>query len=154
MSPLPSHRYWKFTSASKTNHVAGKTAFKLLPTSTVTPFLSPDSPSGRRAGYTFNDLWVTPFDATQRFPTGEFVNGSDGTDGFPNFIKQDRPIVDREIVAWHVFGLHHQPRPEDYPVQPCITCGFKLMPVGFFDDSKVRDLPWAKNETSCISDPA
>lgn len=143
------HRYWKFTSADRTNHVGGKTAYKLMPSSTVTPFLSPDGPSGRRAGYTFNDLWVTKFDADQRFPTGEFVNGSDGSDGFPNFTNGDRPIVDTDLVAWHVFGLHHQPRPEDWPVQPCITCGFKLMPVGFFDDSNVRDLPWEKNSASC-----
>lgn len=143
------HRYWKFTSSDRTNHVGGKTAYKLMPSSTVTPFLSPDGPSGWRAGYTFNDLWVTKFDADQRFPTGEFVNGSDGSDGFPNFTSQNRPIVDTDIVAWHVFGLHHQPRPEDWPVQPCITCGFKLMPVGFFDDSNVRDLPWEKNAASC-----
>ena len=143
------HRYWNFTSSDRTNHVGGKTAYKLMPSSTVTPFLSPDGPSGWRAGYTFNDLWVTKFDADQRFPTGEFVNGSDGSDGFPNFTSQNRPIVDTDIVAWHVFGLHHQPRPEDWPVQPCITCGFKLMPVGFFDDSNVRDLPWEKNAASC-----
>ena len=143
------HRYWKFTSADRTNHVGGKTAYKLMPSSTVTPFISPDGPSGRRAGYTFNDLWVTRFDPDQRFPAGEFVNGSDGSDGFPGFIAGNRPLDDTDLVAWHVFGLHHQPRPEDYPVQPCITCGFKLMPVGFFDDSNVRDLPWEKNAASC-----
>ncbi len=148
------HRYWKFTSSDRVNHVGGKTAYKLMPSSTVTPFLSPEGPSGRRAGYTYNDLWVTKSDPDQRFPAGEFVNGSDGSDGFPSFAEGDRSIVDTDLVAWHVFGLHHQPRPEDWPVQPCITCGFKLMPVGFFNDSNVRDLPWEKNAASCSASAA
>ncbi len=144
-----SHRYWKFKSTEKTGLTGNATAYKLMPTDIVTPFISPDSPSGKRAGYTFNDLWVTAYDATQRFPAGEFVNGSDGSDGFPSFIKGDRNLEGEDLVAWHTFGLHHIPRPEDFPVQPCITCGFKLMPVGFFDDSNVRDLPWEKNVASC-----
>lgn len=143
------HRYWKFVSADKTGLTGRPTGYKLLPTSVVTPFLSPDGPSGRRASYTYNDLWVTAFDPDQRFPAGEFVNGSDGSDGLGSFIAGDRNLVGQDIVAWHTFGLHHVPRPEDFPVQPCITCGFKLMPVGFFDDSNVRDLPWEKNTASC-----
>ena len=144
-----SHRFWKFTSADRKNIVGSKTAYKLMPTSTVTPYIRPEGPSGRRAGYTYNDLWVTAFDATERFPAGEFVNQGDGSDGFPHYIADDKPIVDTDIVAWHVFGLHHMPRIEDYPVQPCISCGFKLMPTGFLDDSGVRDLPWEKNAASC-----
>ncbi|MCR9125345.1 MAG: primary-amine oxidase [Rhodobacteraceae bacterium] len=143
------HRYWKFKSADKTGLTGNPTAYKLIPTSVVTPFLAPDGPSGRRGGYTFKDLWVTAFDPDQRFPAGEFVNGSDGSDGLPAFVAADRDLVGQDLVAWHTFGLHHVPRPEDFPVQPCITCGFKLMPVGFFDDSNVRDLPWTRNEASC-----
>ncbi|MEM6678351.1 MAG: primary-amine oxidase [Pseudomonadota bacterium] len=146
---LATHRYWKFASAERTNHVGKPTAYKLIPTSTVTPFIAPDGPSGKRAGYTFNDLWVTAFDPAERYPAGEFVNSSDGSDGLPAFVADDRSIAETDVVAWHVFGLHHVPRPEDYPVQPCITCGFSLMPVGFFDDSNLRDLPWSKNVASC-----
>ncbi|MBC7976984.1 MAG: hypothetical protein H7138_18565 [Myxococcales bacterium] len=38
-------------------------------------------------------------------------------------------------------GGHHQPRPEDFPVQSCISCGFKLVPSGFFDQNSCMDLP-------------
>ncbi|MEM8694108.1 MAG: primary-amine oxidase [Pseudomonadota bacterium] len=143
------HRYWKFKSANKTGLTGQPTAYKLIPTSVVTPYISPEGPSGRRAGYTFKDLWVTAFDPDQRFPAGEFVNGCDGSDGINAYVAGDRDLVGKDLVAWHTFGLHHIPRPEDFPVQPCITCGFKLMPVGFFDDSNVRDLPWDKNIASC-----
>jgi primary-amine oxidase len=144
-----SQRFWKFTSAERKNHVGTPTAYKLMPMSTITPFISPDGPSGKRAGYIYNDLWVTAFDPEERFPAGEFVNGCDGSDGLPKFIEGDRGLVDQDLVAWHVFGLHHMPRAEDFPVQPCISCGFKLMPVGFFDNSNALDLPWEKNAASC-----
>ncbi|MEM6546963.1 MAG: primary-amine oxidase [Pseudomonadota bacterium] len=146
---LSTHRYWKFRSADGKNRMGAPTAYKLIPTSTVTPFLSPDGPSGKRAGYTYRDLWVTAFDPAQRYPAGEFVNASDGSDGFPAYAAADRDLVDADLVAWHVFGLHHMPRPEDFPVQPCISCGFKLMPVGFFDDFNMGDLPWDRNSASC-----
>ena len=74
---------------------------------------------------------------------------SDGSDGLPAYVTADRPLANRDIVAWHVFGLHHQPRPEDFPVQPVITCGFKLMPSGFFDANPCLDLPAAANQASC-----
>ena len=50
-------------------------------------------------------------------------------------------VENTDIVLWHSFGLHHLPRPEDHPVQPCVVCGFKLLPSGFFDQNPVIDLP-------------
>ena len=69
----------------------------------------------------------------ERYPAGEFMNHSDGSGGIADFVRQDRPIENTSLVLWHVFGLHHSVRVEDFPVQPCITTGFKLMPTGFFD---------------------
>jgi len=77
------------------------------------------------------------------------VNHSDGSDGVVACAAQTRPLENQDLVAWHVFGLHHQPRPEDFPVQPCITCGFRLMPYGFFDSNPCLDLPSAANTASC-----
>jgi hypothetical protein len=42
-----------------------------------------------------------------------------------------------------------QPRPEDFPVQPCVVTGFKLMPNGFFDVNPTLDLPSDRNQKSC-----
>ena len=45
------------------------------------------------------------------------MNHSDGSDGVAAYVQKDRPLENADLVAWHVFGLHHQPRPEDFPVQ-------------------------------------
>ena len=54
----------------------------------------------------------------------------------------------------NVFGLHHMPRPEDFPVQSCISSGFKLMPTGFFDINPCLDLPTDGNTASCPANAA
>jgi primary-amine oxidase len=94
---------------------------------------------------------VTPFNPDERFPAGDFVNQSKGEQGLPAWTRADRPVENTDIVVWHSFGLHHLPRPEDHPVQPCVVCGFKLMPSGFFDQNPVIDLPPVTNAKSCCA---
>lgn len=144
-----SHRYWKVINPSKTNYAGSPVGYRLDATHCVTPFVHPDSPSGKRAGFVQNHLWVTALDPEERFPAGEFMNHSDGSGGLSDFIRKDRPIENTDIVLWHVFGLHHPVRIEDFPVQPCVTTGFKLMPNGFFDGNPAINLPPEVNAASC-----
>jgi primary-amine oxidase len=144
-------RYWKVINPAAKNWVGSPTGYKLEPSSAVRPFTHPDSPSGKRGRFIQHQVWVTPFAPEERFPAGEFVNQSNGRDGLPDWTQGDRPVADTDIVLWHSFGLHHLPRPEDHPVQPCVVCGFKLMPWGFFDQNPVIDLPPEKNAASCCA---
>lgn len=151
-------RYWKFVSRERTNRMDRPTAYKLEPTRSITPFVDRDSPSGRRMGFVYNSLWVTPYDPQERFPGGEFMNHSTGEDGVAEWVKKGRGVDGTDIVAWHVFGLHHMPRLEDFPVQPVVSTGFKLMPNGFFDQNPNLDLPRdanrASRHASCCGAPA
>lgn len=146
-----SHRYWKVVNPNKLNYAGTPVGYKLDAMNCVTAFVSPGSPSGTRAAFTQNHVWVTAFDPEQRFPAGEYMNHSDGSGGLPDFIKQDRPIQNTNLVLWHVFGLHHPVRLEDFPVQPCISTGFKLVPHGFFDGNPCIDLPPETNAASCCA---
>eukprot|EP00088_Acartia_fossae_P042542 TRINITY_DN44699_c0_g1_i1.p1 TRINITY_DN44699_c0_g1~~TRINITY_DN44699_c0_g1_i1.p1 ORF type:complete len:137 (-),score=4.74 TRINITY_DN44699_c0_g1_i1:131-541(-) len=120
------------------NAVGKPTAYALHPKYTVTPFVHPDSYSGQRMHFTENDLWVTTSDPNLRYPAGEFMNHSDGSDGVHT--HGNKAVKQTDIVAWHVFGLHHLPRPEDFPVQPVVKTGFQLVPFGFFDKNPTLDL--------------
>jgi len=142
-------RYWKFESRERTNHVGKPTAYKLEPLHSLSVFNHPEGPSGKRMPFVWNHLWVTAYDPEERFPAGEFMNHSDGTDGLPAWVAKGRSIDGEDLVAWHVFGLHHLPRLEDFPVQPVVTTGFKLMPNGFFDTNPALNLPADMNRASC-----
>ncbi|KAK4533563.1 hypothetical protein CCYA_CCYA17G4445 [Cyanidiococcus yangmingshanensis] len=135
------HRYWKVLNPNKLNRVGKPVAYKLEPSDVLTPFLKPDSPSGRRSGFIQNHLWVTAYHSDERFPAGEFVNLSSGQDGIAAFVQQNRNLENADLVVWHVFGLHHLPRPEDFPVQPAMSTGFMLQPCGFFDENPAINLP-------------
>ncbi len=147
-------RYWKFINPNKLNHVGKPVGYKLEPRHSVQVFNDMSGPSGQRMGFVSNHLWVTAHDPEERYPSGDYVNHSDGSDGLSAYAGQGRSIDNTDLVAWHVFGLHHQPRTEDFPVQPCVTAGFKLMPNGFFDQNPNMDLPYDKNEASCHADAA
>ncbi len=147
-------RSWKVTNPGATNWLGQPTAYRLEAKSPVRPFTHPDSPSGRRSRFIQHQLWVTRFHPDERYPAGEFVNQSTGHDGLPAWVAQDRALENTDIVLWHSFGVHHVPRPEDHPVQPCVVCGFTLAPTGFFDQNPVIDLPPQTNKASCCSTSA
>ena len=144
-------RFWKVESSERRNHVGGPTAYKLEANHMITPFAGTDSFSGRRGRFVENHVWVTAFDSEERYPAGEYMNHSNGVGGLPDFVAQDRPVENADIVLWHVFGLHHPVRIEDFPVQPCIQTGFKLVPCGFFDRNPAIDLPPSANTASCCA---
>lgn len=149
---LASQRYWKVINPNKLNRAGTPVGYKLDAKDCLNSFIQPDSYSGKRAKFVQNHLWVSAFDPDELYPCGEFMNYSDGTGDIKEFVDRDRPIENADIVLWHVFGLHHSVRPEDFPVQPCITAGFKLMPFGFFDGNPAINLSPEKNVASCYAD--
>jgi primary-amine oxidase len=146
------HRSWKVINPNKLNHVGKPVGYKLHATNCVTPMLSEEGPSGIRSSFTRNHIWVTPFNESERYPAGEFVANSDGKDSLSEIVKQDRSVENTDIVLWHCFGLHHVVRPEDFPVQPCISAGFKLAPAGFFSMNPSNNLPQVTNAASVLAD--
>ena len=87
----------------------------------------------RRAQFATKHLWVTAYDPDERFPAGDYPNQHPGGDGLPAWTAADRPLENTDLVLWHTFTAHHVVRPEDWPVMPVTTVGFKLRADGFFD---------------------
>jgi primary-amine oxidase len=148
---LATHRSWKVINPNRLNHVDKPVAYKLHTPNCVTPMIQEDGPSGIRSNFIRNHIWVTPFNENERYPAGEFVANSDGSDGLAELVKQDRNVENTDIVLWHSFGLHHVVRAEDFPVQPCISCGFSLAPAGFFEVNPSNNLPPVVKKASVLA---
>lgn len=144
------HRTWKVINPNKLNAVGKPVGYRLHATDCVTPMLNEQGPSGIRSNFIRNHVWVTPFNEDERYPAGEYVCNSDGSGGLAEIVKQGRSTANTDIVVWHNFGLHHVVRPEDFPVQPCMSAGFGLMPSGFFDKNPSNDLPRETNKASVL----
>ncbi len=55
--------------------------------------------------------------------------------------RADRSLENERLVLWPVLGVHHFPRPEQWPIMPVDRIGFRLEPDGFFDRNPALDVP-------------
>ncbi|MEV4313693.1 hypothetical protein [Actinocrispum sp. NPDC049592] len=83
---------------------------------------------------------MTRYDPAEMHAAGDYPNQHPG-DGLGEWVKQERDLVNQDIVVWHTFGTSHLPRPEDWPIMPCEYVGFSLKPAGFFDRDPSLDVP-------------
>ncbi|MEE8601928.1 primary-amine oxidase [Euzebya tangerina] len=142
-------RYWRIESAAQTNRMGTPTGFKLIPGENILPFATEDSSIRKRAGYMWQHLWVTPYDADERYPAGNYPNQSAGGEGLEAWTAADRSVESTDVVVWYVMGHNHLPSLEDWPVMPVASIGFTLRPSGFFDRSAAMDLPAGSGSTTC-----
>jgi primary-amine oxidase len=134
-------RTWKILNPTSRNRLGEPVAYKLVPSATPTMLADPGSSVGKRATFATRNLWVTPYEPSERRAAGDYPNQHAGGDGLPTWTAADRPVEDTDVVLWHTFGLTHVPRPEDWPVMPVECTGFHLVPVGFFDQNPALDVP-------------
>ncbi|WP_047866713.1 primary-amine oxidase [Rubrobacter aplysinae] len=138
-------RYWKVVNDGVKNGLGTQVGYKLVPGACMPAMLDPSSPVLQRAGVIGHTLWVTPYSEKERWPAGELPTQSETDTGLPEWTQRNRQIQDTDVVLWYVFGVHHIPRPEDWPVMPVDTVSFWLKPVGFFDRNPALDVPPSSN---------
>jgi primary-amine oxidase len=140
IDPL-SARYWRVVNPDVLNAQGEPVAYRLVPGSNVLPFASPEADVMKRAGFMSKHLWVTPWDAAESYPEGDYPNQHPTGDGLPVWTRANRPIENTNLVIWYSFGNHHIPRLEDWPVMTAERVGFALRPDGFFDQNASLDVP-------------
>jgi primary-amine oxidase len=141
-------RTWNVFNPSFTNAVGQPTAYKIdIP---QTPLLLADKSSSffQRGGFCTHAFWVTQYDPAQKYASGDYPNQHAGGDGLPAYLNKNRPIFDKPIVLWAVFGATHLPRLEDFPVMPAATTMFEMKPFGFFNQNPALGLPPERNKKS------
>jgi primary-amine oxidase len=142
-----SARFWRIKNPSRTNRLGKPVAYRLIPGENSPPMAQADAGVMRRAGFTMNHLWVTPYRREERFAAGDYPNQHPSGDGLPVWTKADRPIENTELTVWYVFAHTHIARTEDWPVMPVGTIGFQLKPDGFFERSPAMDVPPTSGKT-------
>ncbi len=132
---------WRVISSSRTNHVGYPTSYQIMPGKNISTLLSRDDYPRRRAGFIDHHLWVTPYRENERYAAGEHPTLSTPGQGLPDWVSNDRPIADTDLVLWHTVGMHHLVRAEDWPVMPVLWHSFEIRPFDFFNRNPALDLP-------------
>ena len=134
-------RSWQVVNSRRRNRLGAPVAYRLVPGPTPKLLAAADSQVAARAGFARHNLWVTRYREGELCAAGDHPNLHPGGAGLPAWSAGDASIEETDIVLWHTFGVSHLPRPEDWPVMPVETCGFTLLPAGFFDRNPALDLP-------------
>jgi primary-amine oxidase len=137
---LETSRAWKVENPGIRTALGHHPGFALIPATNAVPYAHPSSSVRRRAGFLDAHLWVTPYAPLEMSAAGSYVNQSRGGDGLPAWTRSDRPLAGRDVVLWYTLGTTHLPRPEEWPVMPVVTLGFRLVPFGFFDRNPALDV--------------
>ena len=103
--------------------------------------LSADDYPQQRAAFTANPLWITQFDAMERYAGGAYPTQSQGGDGLPEYTRDAAPVRNEDVVVWVTMGFHHPTRVEDWPIMPAKWHHFTLRPFNFFSGNPSIDLP-------------
>jgi primary-amine oxidase len=134
-------RYWKIVNPTALNGLGQPVAYKLMPGENVQPFVHPEASVTKRATFITKHLWVTPYHPGEKYATGDYPNQHPGGAGLPEWTQANRSIENTDVVVWYTIGMHHIPRPEEWPVMPVSSLGFSLKPLGFFDRNPALDVP-------------
>jgi primary-amine oxidase len=144
-------RYWLVVNRERLNAVGEHVGYKLMPGENVLALCHPESVFAQRGAFAYKHFWATRFDPSERYAAGDYPNQSAEADGLPRWVTQSRSVEDEDLVIWYSFGLHHLPRPEDWPVMPVARIGFSLKPFGFFDENPALDVPPTEAHASASS---
>ncbi|HTR37051.1 MAG TPA: primary-amine oxidase [Bryobacteraceae bacterium] len=142
-------RFWRVVNPNKKNRLGRPVGYRLVPGENCPPLVQPDAAVMRRAGFTSNHVWVTPYSPEERFAAGDYPNQHPTGDGLPFWTKANRNVDNTELSLWYVFAHNHVPRPEDWPVMPAAMLGFQFRPDGFFERSAAMDVPPPPPKACC-----
>ena len=129
---------WKVVNAGRRNSLGEPVGYVLESHSLVEPLL--DKADYERAGFIAHNLWVTAFDADERYAAGDTPNQNPGAPGLPQYVRNNQGLVNRDIVLWLTIGHHHVTQAEDWPVLSLQKLSFELKPSNFFDRNPAADL--------------
>jgi len=133
-------RSWHVKSGSRSNALGEATAYELIPGQTAVPYSTDDFEPLLRAQFAKHQVWVTRYRDGELYAAGDFPNQGSAGEGLPAFVGDGQALTSSsDVVVWYTAGFTHIPRPEDYPVMPQESIGFKLAPHGFFARNPVLD---------------
>ena len=134
------------SNTNKTNKVGNPVSYQLIPYAGGTHPLAKGANFGKdewiynRLSFMDKQLWVTKYNADERFPEGKYPNRSDKDTGLGQFSADDQNIVNTDSVVWLTTGTTHIARAEEWPMMPTEWVNVLLKPWNYFSETPTLHL--------------
>jgi primary-amine oxidase len=131
---------------AKTNKVGNPVSYQLIPYAGGTHPIAKGANFAKeewinhRLSFMDRQLWVTRYDAEERFPEGKYPNRSNKDTGLGQFTRDDQPIVNTDNVVWLTTGTTHVARAEEWPIMPTEWVHALIKPWNFFSETPTLGL--------------
>ncbi|GAA1682340.1 primary-amine oxidase [Microbacterium lacus] len=142
--------HWRIENTEKTNRFGEATSYRLTLPNTTRLFAKPGSVVERKAPFVAKHLWASAYDPSERYIAGEYPNQAPlSAEGITAWQEADRSLDGAELVVWPIVGVHHYPKPEEWPIMPVHRIGLRLEPDGFFTRNPSLDVPPSASDADC-----
>lgn len=101
----------------------------------------------KRLNFMDKQIWVTQYNADERYPEGKYSNRSTQDTGLGQFIRNNDNIENKDLVVWMTTGTTHVARAEEWPIMPTEWVYTLIKPWNFFDNTPTLNLGDEKENT-------
>ncbi|MFL3646900.1 MAG: hypothetical protein ACJ04O_10660 [Cellvibrionales bacterium] len=130
---------WRVVNKNVTNKLGQHKSYQILGHSHLSNLDSEDFPQ-KRAAWSAEQLWVTPHNPEELYPSGKYPNQSDGSEGILQWVAQQRSVENTDLVMWYTMGFHHVTLPEDWPILATMWHTVTLRPAFSYERNPAVDI--------------